>query len=71
MVMSPARLGTNNDCAGEARQQFTGRKPVSRQSIGGQIRRLAVLSRNVSSRYLPTTSEQAEDFMCAVVVVTY
>jgi hypothetical protein len=31
----------------------------------------AVLSCIVSSRYLATTSEQTEDFMCAIVVVIY
>jgi hypothetical protein len=46
-------------------------KPVIRQSVGGWSQRLTVLSCTVSSWYLETTSEQAEDFMCNVIVLIY
>jgi hypothetical protein len=42
---------------------------VSRQSVGGRSRQLAVLCCIVSSRYLAITSEKTEGFMCALVVV--
>jgi hypothetical protein len=44
-------------------------KPVSRQSVEGQSRQLAVLSCIVSSCYLATASEKTEDFICTVVVM--
>jgi hypothetical protein len=55
--MRPVGLGTKNDCVGEHQQQFTRQTSKS------------ALSFIVSSRYLTTTSEQTEDFMCAVVLM--
>jgi hypothetical protein len=46
-------------------------KPVSQHSVGDLSRQLAFLSCIVIGRYLATTCEQMEDFMCAVVVVMY
>jgi hypothetical protein len=49
-----------NDCADETQQRFSRPNSVER-----------VLSYIVSSRCFVTTSEQTEDFTCAVVVVIY
>jgi hypothetical protein len=57
MAMSPMRLGTKNDRVGEHQQQFT--RPTSK----------LVLSFNISSPYLATTSGQTDDLMCSVVFV--
>jgi hypothetical protein len=44
-------------------------RPVSQQSVRGRSQWLAILNYTVSNHYLATTSEQTEDFMCAVVVI--
>jgi hypothetical protein len=49
-------LGTEYHCAGEGLHQFSSQ---------------SVLSCIVSGCYLATTSEQTEDFLCALVVVIY
>jgi hypothetical protein len=50
VVVSPAELGTKNDCAGEDYQQFT--LPDPNESVSRYI---------VSSLYLATISEQTEN----------
>jgi hypothetical protein len=72
-----------NDCTGEGQQQFNRPKLVGHQSLFGNAQfwfysqsevaepAVRVLICIVSSRYLATTSEQAEDFMCAVDIVMY
>jgi hypothetical protein len=67
----------SNDCAGEGQERFNRPKLVSRQSLFGsaqfwfdsQSEVLEPAVCIVSSRYLATTSEQTENFMCAVVIV--
>jgi hypothetical protein len=59
--MGPVGLETKNHCTGKGHQQ------LHSQSVSQS--RKSALSCSVSSRYLAMTSEQTENFMCAVVVV--
>jgi hypothetical protein len=63
--MGPDGARNQEDCAGESQQQYTG---LDLKLVGSRSRRLVVFGCIVSSRYLATTSEQTEDFTCAVVV---
>jgi hypothetical protein len=45
MAMSPAQLGTKNDCAGEIQQQFTRQKLQSQRSVNIDLAYLKLLGR--------------------------
>jgi hypothetical protein len=60
------------DLKNEARNNLTDQPTEASQlTVTGRNQRLAVLNCTVRNCYLAMSSEQTQDFMCALVVVIY